>query len=354
MHEIVVNLHMHTTYSDGHGSHADIAQAALQAGLDAVVVTDHNVFVLGPEGYHRDGDRRVLMLIGEEIHDQARQPQKNHLLVIGAGKELAPMAEDPQRLVDEVRKAGGLSFIAHPVDPAAPAVDEDDISWVAWNVKGLTGLELWNGLSEFKSHLKSKLHAIYYAYNPKRVARGPFPGAVEKWDQRLNAGQRLVAIGGSDAHALPARMGPLHRTLFPYKFHFSAINNHLLIPSPLSGEYQEDRRTVLETLSRGRSFIGYDLSASTRGFTFKAHGKENTAWMGEEVSAKNGVTMQIRLPRPAECRLLRNGKVERTWRNRDLCTYITTQPGVYRVEAYLYYLGRKRSWIISNPIYVKE
>jgi hypothetical protein len=354
MHEIVLNLHMHTTYSDGHGSHADIAQAALQAGLDAVIVTDHNVLVMGPEGYYQDGDRRVLMLIGEEIHDQARQPQKNHLLVIGAGKELAPMAEDPQRLVDEVRKAGGLSFIAHPVDPAAPAVNEDDISWIAWDVKGLTGLELWNGLSEFKSHLKSKLHAIYYAYNPKRVARGPFPGVMEKWDQLLNADQHLVAIGGSDAHALPASMGPLHRTLFPYQFHFSAINNHLFTPSPLSGEFQDDRRMILETLAQGRSFIGYDLPASTRGFTFKAHGKENTAWMGEEVSAKNGVTMQIRLPRPAECRLLRNGKVERTWHHRDLCTYITTQPGVYRVEAYLNYLGRKRSWIISNPIYVKE
>jgi hypothetical protein len=354
MHEIVVNLHMHTTYSDGHGSHADIARAALQAGLDAVIVTDHNVFVMGPEGYHHDGERRVLMLIGEEIHNQTRQPQKNHLLVIGAGKELAPLAEDPQRLVDEVRKAGGLSFIAHPVDPAAPAVNEGDISWVDWDVKGLTGLELWNGFSEFKSHLKSKLHAIYYAYNPKRVARGPFPDVLEKWDQLLNDGRRLVAIGGSDAHALPASMGPLHRTLFPYKFHFSAINNHLLIASPLSGEYKEDRRLILDALSQGRSYIGYDLPASTRGFTFKAHGKEKTAWIGEEVSAKNGVTIQIRLPRPAECHLLRNGKIEKMWRKRDLCTHITTQPGVYRVEVYLQYLGRKRSWILSNPIYVIE
>ena len=32
MHEIVVNLHMHTRYSDGSGTHKDIAQAAMQAG----------------------------------------------------------------------------------------------------------------------------------------------------------------------------------------------------------------------------------------------------------------------------------------------------------------------------------
>ena len=31
MHEIVINLHMHTPYSDGHGTHDDIAQAAIRA-----------------------------------------------------------------------------------------------------------------------------------------------------------------------------------------------------------------------------------------------------------------------------------------------------------------------------------
>src|SRR5512136_740489 len=103
MHEIVINLHMHTFFSDGHGTHADIAQAALRAGLDAVIVTDHNVWVNGPENYYRAGDQRVLMMVGEEIHDTTRDPQKNHLLVFGAGRELAPFAADPQRLLDTVR-----------------------------------------------------------------------------------------------------------------------------------------------------------------------------------------------------------------------------------------------------------
>jgi predicted metal-dependent phosphoesterase TrpH len=53
MHEIVVNLHMHTRYSDGTGTHKDIAHAAIKTGLDAVIVTDHNVLVQGVEGYYR-------------------------------------------------------------------------------------------------------------------------------------------------------------------------------------------------------------------------------------------------------------------------------------------------------------
>ena len=72
-HEIIINVHMHTRYSDGHGSHADIGAAALRAGLDAVIVTDHNVWVSGPEDYYQEGSRRTLVLIGEEVHDTVDQ-----------------------------------------------------------------------------------------------------------------------------------------------------------------------------------------------------------------------------------------------------------------------------------------
>jgi PHP domain len=354
MHELIINLHMHTVYSDGHVLHSDIAQAALRAGIDAVIVTDHNVYVDGLEDYYKDGDRQVLLLVGEEIHDQARQPQKNHLLVFGAGRELSTLAWDPQRLLDSVRQAGGLSFIAHPVDPAAPAVHEDDISWVDWQVQGYTGIELWNGMSEFKSLLKSRLHGLYYALRPQRIAHGPFPEALHKWDDLLAAGQRIVAIGGSDAHAFQASLGPIRRTLFPYEWHFRTINTHLVVERPLSGVLESDRRMILQALKSGRAFIGYDLAAPTRGFRFTAHGFEQTATLGEEISAQRGVTLQIRLPRPAFCRLIRDGEIVQVWEKQESCMHITTSPGAYRVEAHIEYQGQRRGWIFSNPIYIRR
>ena len=130
MHEIVLNLHMHSRYSDGGGSHRDIASAAVKCGLDAVLVTDHNVLVPALRGYYRDGARQVLVLIGEELHDRNRDPQKNHLLVFGANREMAAFAADPSNLIQSINASGGLSFIAHLTDPAAPAFDEADISWV--------------------------------------------------------------------------------------------------------------------------------------------------------------------------------------------------------------------------------
>lgn len=353
MHEIILNLHMHTYYSDGHVSHDQIAQAALDAGIDAVLVTDHNVWVDGLEEYYQNGRRKVLLLVGEEVHDQGRLPQKSHLLIFGAGRELATYAYDPQLLLDKVNQFGGLAFLAHPFDPSAPAIGETDITWDDWGIRGYHGLEVWNWFSEFKGHIKSKLHAIYYAYNPKLSACGADPAALRKFDELLAGGRKLVAVAGSDAHALPARMGPLRRTLFPFEFHFRTVNMHLLLPGPFGADSKLDATMVYDALRQGHCFIGYDLPASTRGFRLTVHAKDKIGTMGDEFSVQGGITLQIKLPQRAECTVFKDGSPVKTFRNRDLCTYITADPGIYRVEAYINYGGRRRGWIYSNPVYIR-
>ncbi len=353
MPEIIVNLHMHTPYSDGFGTHAQIAQAALKAGLDAVIVTDHNVYVDGPERYYEEGERRVLLLVGEEIHDPVRQPQKSHLLVFGVNDELAPLNGDLQALLKEIKKRGGIAFAAHPTDPAAAVFAEEDLSWEDWQVEGLSGLEIWNAMSEFKSLLRSYPHAIYYAFNPDRIAHGPFSQTLAKWDEQLASGKRMAAIGGSDAHALPARLGPLKKTLFPYEYHFRSINTHLLIKEPLSGEVEKDRNLIFQAMGGGRGFVANDLPAPSQGFRFSANGFEQRAGMGEAILAKGGVTLQARIPRPANVRLLRDGQKVAQWLSQDLCTHITSEPGAYRLEVKINFKGREVGWIYSNPIYVR-
>jgi hypothetical protein len=322
--------------------------------VDAIIVTDHNVLVSDIEGYFQNGDRRILMLVGEEVHNQARDPQKNHLLVFGAKRELATFAQDPQRLIDAVRQAEGICFLAHPYEDALQMFDEDAIGWVDWDVHGYNGIELWNGLSELKSVVTNRLSAIFYAFFPQYIARGPQAQTLEKWDQLLSNGQRTAVVGGSDAHRLPVHMGPFSRTIFPYEYHFGAINNHLLTAGQLSGDLIKDRKMILDALGAGNSFIGYDLPASTRGFRFTAHGTDRIAIPGQEISLQGSVTLQIRMPMQAECRLIRNGEVVKVWDDREICAYNASQPGAYRVECYIRYLGRRRGWIFSNPIYVRS
>ena len=186
------------------------------------------------------------------------------------------------------------------------------------------------------------------------MRQGAPPEALSKWDALMAGGQRVVAIGGTDAHAMPARMGPFRRTLFPYEFHFKTVNTHILVKEGLSGEIEADRKAILEALGQGRAFIGYDLPAPTRGFRFTAHGLEEKVTMGDEISAQNGVTFQIRLPFKAECCLLKDGEPVKVWGHRETCTYITTEAGAYRVEVHIEYLGKRRAWIYSNPIYVRD
>ena len=361
MHEIVVNLHMHTRYSDGSGTHKDIAHAAIKAGLDAVIVTDHNVLVKGVEGYYRLPRNpstplrtgRVLLLVGQEVHDQDRIPQKNHLLVFNANRDVSHLADDPQTLINGVNDSGGLSFLAHPKDPEALAFKETDISWEAWDARNYTGIELWNGLSELKTVVPTKLHGAFHAFFPHFIGHHPIPETVERWDDLLTQGRRVVAIGGSDAHALHMHMGPIPRVIFPYDFHFRTVNTHLFVTEPLSGDISTDKKMIYDALAAGRCFVGYDLPGSTRGFIFKARGLERTVFMGEEITIKGGVTFQAHLPKPAEIRLIKDGRVIRIWRNSYACAYSASEPGVYRVEAWKSYLGIKRGWIFSNPIYVK-
>jgi hypothetical protein len=352
MRELTINLHMHTTYSDGSGTHADLGHAALKTDVDVLLVTDHNILVQGVNEYYQDGSKRVLVLAGEEIHDQDRDPQKNHLLVFGADRELAPLADNPQSLIDAVRLAGGICFIAHPVDPAMPAFGETDISWVDWDVTGFTGIELWNGFSELKSVAKGKWDAVAYAYFPEFIPHGPLVDTLRRWDELTASGQRVVAVGGSDAHAQHKSLGPLHKIIFPYEYHFSTINTHALTPATLTGDLLRDRKMVFDALASGHCFIGYDLPARTNGFQFSAHSRESIALMGDEITPAGSITLQARLPAHAEIRLIGNGKVIKTVHG-EVLVHNTDQPGVYRIEAYRRYLGKLRGWIFSNPIYIK-
>ena len=75
--------------------------------------------------------------------------------------------------------------------------------------------------------------------------------------------------------------------------------------------------------------------------------------MGDEISSDKGaITLQAKFPSRAEINLFRDGKCVKALQG-ETFTYITNEPGVYRVEAHKGYLGKRRGWIFSNPIYIQ-
>ena len=348
IYEYTGNLHVHTPYSDGEALHAEVAQAAAKAGLDFIVVTDHNVWVNGCEGYYD----KVLLLVGEEIHDVRRQPQANHLLVYGAEAELAPLASDPQGLIDEVSQRGGICYLAHPFEYRSPiSPDLAAIPWADWDVTGYTGLEIWNYMSEFKALARSKLAVVLYAYFPALGIAGPFRATLRQWDRLMSQGKRIAAIGGADAHGSTYSLGPLRRVIFPYEHLFRCVNTHVLTNRPLNGLLEHDKPLVYDALRAGHTWVGYDLLASTAGFRFHAHSGANRALMGDEMARAGATIFEVHTPHSADVRLLLNGRVTARTRGKHL-RYTTAEPGVYRVEVYRQYQLGRRGWIFSSPIYV--
>ena len=352
MNEIKIALHMHTRYSDGNASHSELTAIAAKAGLDGIITTDHNIWVNSIEGYYGEGKNKVMLLVGEEVHDRTLDPPGNHMLAFGAQKELSPFGKDPQRLIDQIKRNDGLSFIAHPIEDPLERFGEKAFSWRNWDVQQFTGIELWNQMSEFKSVSPTLLSVAINALFPARMTLGPLERTLILWDELIATQKRkIVAVGGVDAHELVKHFGPFKVKLYPYLHQFKSITTHLLIPKPLTGSFPEDRRMVLDALRAGHGWVAYDLPAHTDGFRFQADNDEGSFIMGDRVFIKRGLTLQIRLPRKANCRLIKDGKVLKQWENREVATHITTEPGVYRAEALIPFKGKIRGWIFSNPIY---
>lgn len=289
--DLAAVIHVHSGYPDGGASVPDILEAAADAEAEAVLLTDEETVRARERGYE-GWHQGVLLLVGLETSAQGA-----HLLSFG---------------IDE--------FLA---EPYSPAVLEE---------RPITGIELWAVEAE-------TVDGAEQLVDPPQANLG-------EWD-RLCRRRRVVGIGGLDAHHRGRGLSPLRNERF-----FRMLRNHLLCERPPTGRLDEDRALLLDALREGRCFIGRDSLANTRNFRFYADGERGYLPMGGEAPADDW-TLHVRLPLAAELRLVRDGEQidhEPSCGGLDLRV---REPGVYRVEARLRAFGSSRTWIISNPIYLR-
>ena len=381
LHEYFGNIHMHTTHSDGSGSFDDLVEGAVRGGLDFVFATDHNVLVREEEEGYRRG---VLTLVGQEVHDQERRPSGNHLLCLGVESDVSDQAKDPQVLIDAVKQQNGLAVLAHPVEEGTKLFPQL-YPWDSWEVSGYDGVELWNFLSSFRGFTTSILKAVLVTFLPHLFTVGPLPAMLKKWDE-LAQQRPVVALGGTDVHAVTYRRGPISRRFMSYEDCAKALNTHVLTETPMRGQPVEggcdfrhanvrhDRQLVLDALRGGHCWVGYDLAGATKGFRFWAESGldgarrdaqrakglsegeiKRVVVMGDSVTLAAGQSLRlhVQLPEAADLRLLRNGRTVAQGQAESL-SYDVRDAGVYRVEAWKHRWGKLRGWIFGNPIYVRR
>jgi PHP domain len=162
------DLHCHTRYSDGDSWPAEMLHAAAEAGLDFLGVTDHNNVAHHAE-YGPGGGDVPIVVPGVEVTTYG-----GHWNAWGTDRWWEfrePTGPAVARAMAGAVEAGAVVSVNHP-KPFGPAWEYDSVG-------PAHAIEVWNG---------------------------PWLGlniaSLEFWDARLRAGQRLVAVGGSDTHVL--------------------------------------------------------------------------------------------------------------------------------------------------------
>jgi len=337
MHEYVGAIHLHSCYSDGSGTLREIADAAGRAGLDYVVLTDHDTLVPRDDRWQgwRDG---VLLVAGVEISCRDR----SHVVVMG-GRDVAGLRWKPlRRVLFDLANQGAAAFVAHAHPAHIMGISLKAGELLDWEIPGFTGVELWSFMHDICDGLTPwRLPSFIYTW--KRYIRGPHPDTMAHWD-RITQVRRFVAVGSLDNHAIAIPV--LGKRFLPYEEGFRTLRTHVLCDE-LPGR-PDDADRLIAALCQGRCFLALDLAADARGFRFEADLGGETLHMGDERTWRGPAALAVRSPREADLVVLRNGEpVARA--TGEALAHTADQPGVYRAEGRL----EGRPWVYTNPIYLR-
>lgn len=349
MYEYVGNIHVHSTYSDGTGTVAEIASAAQKARLDFVIITDHETLqglLEKKNGWYGD----TLVLIDTELNRE-----DNHYLAFNLKEEISTHGLTPQEVIYQVNQRGGFGVIAHPFEKGSPLILKGKhYPWRDWEVKDFKGIEIWNYTSLCRDAATSHLKALWlYYFGHRAVTRYPCPHSLKKWDELLTQGFKVLAMGGTDAHAIHYRWKGIKMNIFPYEYLFKTINTHVLLHEELSGKERYDSQLIYQALKYGHYHTSNDRNLSSTGFRFTAENEENRVISGDTLSLDRETVLEVKSPASQSLiRMIKDGQVISESQNNHLMLKVL-EKGAFRVEVYLCpMVGNPSPWIYSNPIFI--
>ncbi|MGP9020257.1 CehA/McbA family metallohydrolase [Streptomyces sp. BR1] len=241
------DCHMHSWYSDGRRTPAEIAALARAAGLDFINTSEHNTHASHPAWEGLWGDD-LLILTGEEI-----TTRNGHVVALGT---------DPGTFIDwryrardnrfghyarEIRRAGGLVVPAHPHATCVGC------NW-KFGFGEADAVEVWNG-----------------PYTPDDEV------TLAEWDNTLavaarSGGAWTPAMGNSDAHRDPDRIGG---------------------PQTVVLADELSRPAIQAGLKAGHSYVAESSAVSLSFGASGGHGQH--AGIGERLRAERDERVTVRL-----------------------------------------------------------
>lgn len=310
MNEILCSLHNYTKFSGYSYSFYDMAQSAIDCGIDAVITTDRNIYPSGHDQYYfRDG-KRLLVICGEELFDPVSEEAPRYLSIGINREQFNRRTGNPQ---DEIR------ILMQNIPNESDNFPYRHIELI--NAENLLnqGIGAW----------------------PKEIRK-----SIQNFDDLLLSDQNFLGFTGTCSEN--------HTEKYNYKELFSTVCNHILSEEELNGDFVHDKLLILKCLKAGNLYMALDGLADANGFRFSAEGnnQDSITWPGDIIYLRNSITMKINIPEACTCRLIRNGKIIREWQQCKQVPYTIYEPGFYRVECALTIRRNLYDWIFSNPIFV--
>jgi hypothetical protein len=329
------DLHMHTGHSDGqcpsqtgHMVPCPVfftVDAAARRGLDFIAITDHNATS------QYDAMRelqpyfdKLLLIPGREIttfHGHLNLLGTTQFLDFRLGSSSVP---NINALLRNVHALGALISINHPRAPTGEIC---------------MGCG-WDPNPPAQMNLVDAVEAVNGGSDDSVYSGVPF------WQQQLDLGHRLTAIGGSDNH----------RPLWP-------LDHPGSIGRPTTVVYADELSTpaILAAIRAGHVFI--DLTGSSnRILNFTATAGTSVAHMGDQLTAPLGARLQLaarvtgvpqgRVVILADGQSLQTGSLSASTVPLQTVTASWTSDGRrhwFRADVYG---PDQKLWLLGNPVYV--
>jgi hypothetical protein len=332
-------IHIHTVHSDGTGTVEEVAQAAKEAGLSWIVITDHNNMD-AQEGFYDD----VCVIVGEEISPD----DSNHYIALDIKQTISPDLH-PRDFVQAVKNQGGFGFIAHPDESVDRQNSYPALRWTDWGMKNFGGIEIWNYMSDWVDYYNADvpqeaLKALLFRNN---ILSGPTKQTMRWWDELNSETTDIIpAIGGVDVHAMEFQKSFLKLKIFPYKTTFDTVTNFLHFDEALPSDFASKKRAILGALKNGQNIIVNRTWARKSKYPiFYVQNGYKKAFSGGAIELDAYTKLMVKLPQKAEIKIIYEGQL--VWQTEtDNLEFDKLDKGKYRLEAH--YQGKP--WIFSNPI----
>lgn len=360
-------IHVHSNFSDGGSSPDRIAEAANQAGLDFVVLTDHNTQDARKQGFEKkygNTDFFVEMEASTSAGHTINFFSQNETLRESGNQTIAQASY--RQILETQSYPNMFVSIAHPSNIKNPWSRLDHFA---------EGFEVVNFDSSWQRQLSDSplrffLTALIYPFNEYLSALRfleIYPKDFNVWDEMTSRGPGHFAYLAHDTHS-KVKLNNQYSLAWPdYLMTFKLASNILFLKEPKAADFEKRKQQYYLSLKEGRSAIVYQSVFPFNGNSWNIQCGEKKWGPGDVVRDVTGCEAWVQTPITPfikVIRLVKNGEqthevlVDKS--SKEPLRLPLSGAGTYRVEVWAKLhsalrlaLNRPVPYIFYNPIYLQ-